>query len=92
MSRLRFSACTAAAISARAIHGVTFRQDTRTPYIDQGSALLRRELCRLDHIIDVICTLRSGVDQTRHAIGKAQRRPILDSRHMTVDIEQSWHH
>jgi len=57
-----------------------FRQATAKPDVDQDPTGLRREPCGRDRVVDMICILRSCIDEPGHAIGAAQRRPILDQR------------
>ena len=79
-------------IGAADVHGVAFRQHTGTPDVDQNAARLRRRLGGRNDFADAIRALRSRIDQSGDAVGEAQRRPIVETQRVGVDIDQPGHY
>jgi len=69
---------------------VAFLKDTITPYIDENATQLRRHSCDGDRLVNAVGALRSGIDCSGDTIAEAYRRPIFNTRDVSMVRSRTW--
>ena len=78
-------------VGATEIHGVAVGQDAGAPDVDQRPGRLRRRPGDGHDVVDPIRALRSGVDESGHAVGEADRRTVFHACRVRMDVDQAGH-
>ena len=59
--------------------------------VDEDTAAIRRRLRIRHDVVDLVRPCGSGIDKTRHTVGKADRRHLSRARGVSVHVDQARH-